>query len=612
LSHADSCLRASLQRIWSHSFARLAELHIAMPKPIPLAERGDHVLRYLYAAIRAGAPWSTVNMVLATLIGSICNIAQSALLGQITSMALKQQQVIWLLVGLMALWLSAPLMQALHSLARLYANQNLRITVTDHLTARLMYAQLQQVANNAVGNLVERIELTSTNLPAVVCTVSDTIVKLFSVAILTCIILASVSMSLAAGAGTWMLTAIMLSSYLAYTGMQIVEDASDAHAKVIADLAEIVSNIPLIQSFTAQTMERLRFGIALQTDLYTCRRVRSYWVFVLLIEATYKWLFCLVVTAYSVQQYSTGNLQLPQLITLCSLVVALSWHFESVAFHFVELFEALGVLRSGLRELSMIDVDLSDDHQPLPDPGHIMLNNVTVSYGHNAALCGVSLDIAPGSKVGIVGPSGSGKSTLLAVLRGERKPDRGHVKLHGLALEDCSPTTLARASSEAVQNALMFNRSVLENVIYNFTDASQHSIEKALSAAQARLLVDALPQQIDTPVGERGMLLSTGERQRLSIARALLKQTPLLVFDEATSSVDSISEACILDHLIHQTPGRTIIVVTHRVTTLERFDHIIVMDKGRIVDSGSPQTLLARNVLFQRLHRHPNDPDNHI
>lgn len=595
--------------MWRHSVARLAELDLAVPKPIALAERGERVGRYLWAAIRAGAPWSTAGMVVATLLGTGCNVGQSFLLGEVTEQALAGQraQVTWLLMALLGLWLLAPLLQALHSLARLYASQNLRIVVTDHLAARLMHARPRQVADNAVGNLVERIELASTNLPGVVSSVTDMVVKLLSVAVLASLVLAGVSTPMALVAGAWMLTALLLSSYLAFTGMNIVEDAGDAHAKVIADLAEIVTNIPLIRSFAAQAQERRRFGAALQADLYACRRVRSYWVFVLLIEAAYKWLFGVAVTVYVVQQYSSGMLALPQLITVCSLIIALSWHFESVAFHFVDLFDALGVLRSGLRELSAIEVDLDHGGRALSQPGRVVLDKVGVSYGRAEVLHEVSLQIEPGSKVGIVGPSGSGKSTLLAVLRGDLAPERGGVELHGLPLAECSPEQLARASSEALQSALMFNRSVRENVAYGATGREPQAIERALSAAQARLLVQGLPQGLETEVGERGASLSTGERQRLSIARALLKHAPLVVFDEATSSVDTISEARIIDHLVDELPGRTVIVVTHRVSTLERFDRIVVMDQGRIVDTGSPQELLARSALFQRLRHHPDD-----
>lgn len=522
MSSIDLHFRLALQSLWQRSVARFAELGIAVPKPIALVERGEHVGRYLWVAIRAGAPWSTAVMVMATLLGTACNVGQSLVLGQVAEQALGGQRelVTYLLLTLMALWLAGPLLQVLHSLARLYASQNLRIVVTDHLAVRLMHARPRQVADNAVGNLVERIELTSANLPSVVCTATDTLVKLLSVAVLASLVLAGVSPQMALLAGAWMLTALLLSSYLAYTGMNIVEDASDAHAKVIADLAEIITNVPLIRSFTAQAMERHRFGTALRADLYACRRVRSYWIFVLLIEAACKWLFGLAVTVYTVQQYGAGILPLPQLITICSLIIALSWHFESVAFHFVDLFDALGVLRSGLRELSAIEVDLGHDSQPLPKPGRVVLENVKASYNHVEVLRDVSLQIEPGSKIGVIGPSGSGKSTLLAVLRGDLVPDCGRVELHGVPLADCSAGQLARSSSEAVQNALMFNRSVRENVAYGAPEQATKMVEYALSAAQAWQLVQGLPRGIETEVGERGALLSTGERQRLSIARA--------------------------------------------------------------------------------------------
>jgi ATP-binding cassette subfamily B protein len=221
----------------------------------------------------------------------------------------------------------------------------------------------------------------------------------------------------------------------------------------------------------------------------------------------------------------------------------------------------------------------------------------------------VSVRIEPGQKVGIVGPSGSGKSTLLGVLRGDVTPESGQLELHGIPLLGRSPIELRKAVSEAQQSALMFNRTVRENVAFGGNDVDADQIAQALIAAEARKLVEELPLGLDTLVGERGAALSTGERQRLSIARALLRTSPLLVFDEATSSVDAISEARILDHLVHEQPTQTVVVVSHRVATLSRFDLILVMDQGRIVDTGSPDELRKRCGLYQRLLQHEPDAD---
>ncbi|RAW83233.1 hypothetical protein CKY01_21360 [Photorhabdus laumondii subsp. clarkei] len=601
-------MQSIFQSAWRHSIARLASLDIAKPKAIPLEQSGNSIYQYIRAAILACAPVSTIIMIVATVLGTVCNVGQSYVLGGLTALALQgqQEQVVMMLAIIISLWVSAPLLQAVHSLALLYSSQNLRIGVTDHLTTRLMHAKPMNLAENSVGNLVERVELASNSLEDVVGLVAQTVVKLLSVALLTTLVLASVSAPMAMAAGIWMITALLLSSYLAYTGMNIVEDASDAHAKVISDLAEIVTNVPLIRSFVAYRSERHSFSQALRQDLYACRQVRSYWVFVLLIESTYKWLFGIAILLYIGLQYGQGQLTLPQLITTCSLIISLSWHFESVAFHFVDIFDSLGVLRSSLRELSSIPVDIeSNESSPiLPVPGQIVLSNVCSSYGATSVLRDVSLSIEPGTKVGIVGPSGSGKSTLLAVLRGDMVPDSGTVELHGLPLAKFSMSSLHRVSSEALQSALMFNRSVRENVTYGSAVSSAEEVSHALTMAQAMMLVEGLPQGLDTLVGVRGASISTGERQRLSVARALLKKSPLLIFDEATSSVDTISETRILNYLLDKMPERTVIVVTHRVATLSRFDLIVVMEQGQIVDIGTPSELEARNGLFQRLlHR---------
>lgn len=604
-------MRTLLQTAWANSLARLASLSVARPKPIALEISGADVRRYICAAIVACAPASTLVMVMATILGAMCHIGQSYMLGRLTehAMAGPAEQLTSTLTVLIALWMAAPLLQALNSLALMYSSQNLRIGTTDHLTSRLMRAQPIALARNAIGNLVERVEVAANSLQSVVGSATETVVKLAAVTMLTMLVLLDASASLAVAAGVWMFSALLLSSYMAYTGMNIVEDASDAHAKVISDLAEIVTNVPLIRSFAAERMERARFGETLGSDLYACRKVRSYWVFVLLVESAYKWVFGISIAAYTAHQYLQGQLNLPELITVCSLVISLSWHFESVAFHFVDLFDALGVLRSSLRELSTIPVDTRPDArtQPLPMPGRITMSGVSAGYGDSLVLRDVTVQIEPGMKVGIVGPSGSGKSTLLAVLRGELAPVSGELEMHGVRLSGQSITDLRGAMSEAQQSALMFNRTVLENVAYGAKSIRTEAVEYALAQAEAWSLVQGLSNGLDTVIGERGAALSTGERQRLSIARAFVKRAPLLLFDEATSSVDAISEARILDHLINETQGRTVIVVTHRVSTLNCVDLVLVMDRGQIVDVGSPEQLTKSSHLYRDLIRQGSD-----
>lgn len=612
MSAAEPLARRVLHAAWRRSLARVASLELAPPAPMPLGTSGASLPAYLWAAIRAAAPKSTACMALAIFATACCHVALSFVLGRLTDRAVANQRegVVAMLAVLLGLWLAAPLFGVLHSLARLFASQNLRIAVTDHLAARLMYARPRELAGASVGNLVERIELAAGNLPAVVGSLAETVVKLVSVAVLSSLLLLEVSPPLALLAAAWMGTAVALSAYLARSGMQIVEDASDAHARVIADLTELVSNVPLVRGFAAQRAERSRFGKALGADLLACRRVRSYWLFVLLIEVAYKWLFGIAILAASFVLYDRGELGLAQLVTVGSLVISLSWHFETVAFHFVDLFDALGILRASLRELDAVPIELPADGAEggaapsLPAPGRVVLRGVTARHGETVALREVSLELSPGEKVGLVGPSGSGKSSLLAVLRGELPAEAGAVLVHGLPLSSepggGSTGWLSRASSEALHSAQVFHRSVRENVSYGMPEAGEAELDRALAAAQARTLVDELPQGKETVIGERGANLSTGERQRLAIARALLKRAPLLVLDEATSSVDQISERRILEHVL-QLPDCTVLAVTHRVATLAGFDRVVLLDEGRIADTGTHAELLARSALYRQL-----------
>ncbi|WP_448511904.1 hypothetical protein [Photorhabdus laumondii] len=184
-------MQSIFQSAWRHSIARLASLDIAKPKAIPLEQSGNSIYQYIRAAILACAPVSTIIMIVATVLGGLTALA---LQGQ-------QEQVVMMLAIIISLWVSAPLLQAVHSLALLYSSQNLRIGVTDHLTTRLMHAKPMNLAENSVGNLVERVELASNSLEDVVGLVAQTVVKLLSVALLTTLVLASVSAPMAMAAG---------------------------------------------------------------------------------------------------------------------------------------------------------------------------------------------------------------------------------------------------------------------------------------------------------------------------------------------------------------------------------------------------------------------------
>jgi ATP-binding cassette subfamily B protein len=229
-----------------------------------------------------------------------------------------------------------------------------------------------------------------------------------------------------------------------------------------------------------------------------------------------------------------------------------------------------------------------------------------VSFGYVAAsrllYDKFSLEIEPGEKIGLVGASGAGKSTFVKLLQRLYDLDDGRILIDGQDIAKVTQESLRRAIGVVPQEALLFHRSLAENIAYGRPDAPFSAIRKAAAHAHADIFVESLPRGYRTLVGERGVKLSGGERQRVAIARAILAATPILVLDEATSSLDSVSEALIRDAIEHLSEGRTTIVVAHRLSTVQRLDRILVFDAGRIVEDGSHADLLQRHGgIYRRL-----------
>ena len=236
--------------------------------------------------------------------------------------------------------------------------------------------------------------------------------------------------------------------------------------------------------------------------------------------------------------------------------------------------------------------------------GNVHFQNVSFSYDDEAVLHDITLSVAGNQMIALVGPSGGGKSTLVALLPRFYDVTAGSITIDGHDVRDFSLTALSRQIAMVDQDTTLFNESIANNIRYGKPDATHDEVEAAARSAFAHDFIVQLPEGYDTNIGDRGVRLSGGQRQRICIARALLKNAPILILDEATSALDTESEQMVQQALDNLMVNRTTFVIAHRLSTVLHADTIIVLENGRIVESGSHDELLRNNGLYSRLHAH--------
>ena len=312
-----------------------------------------------------------------------------------------------------------------------------------------------------------------------------------------------------------------------------------------------------------------------------------------------------VVVAYALFEAQAGRLTIGEFITFLSAMMLLMPPLQHLA-GLNATFASISVAAKSI--FDTMDEAVEDDKGTveLKDvKGAIEFKDVHLTYPGTPreAIKGVTLSVRPGEHVALVGLSGSGKSSLVNLVPRFWRASSGAVTVDGVNVEDCTLTSLRNHIAVVSQNVILFDTTIRENIAYGMPEVSEAAIEKAVEAAALTDVVAALPKGLDTPVGEAGGLLSGGQKQRISIARALLKDAPILILDEATSALDSESENQIKETLETLMKGRTCLTVAHRLSTIDRADRIVVMQDGVIVEEGTPAELLAKGGAYARMVR---------
>ncbi len=389
-------------------------------------------------------------------------------------------------------------------------------------------------------------------------------------------------------------------------GNALHRDYAVKAAVVDGDLVDVINNASLVRAFAALRRERRRFAAGVAEEMTARTASLHYLEKLRIFHALSTALLTAGMLGWAIWLWQRGQASAGDVVLVTTLGFTILHGTRDLAVALVDMVQDLARLAEAIEAL-LLPHDLPDaeDARPLRLPrGEITLEAVDFAYPDGrAVLADFNLKIEAGSRVGLVGRSGSGKSTVLALLQRLRDVDAGRVRIDGQDVGELTQTSLARAVAVVSQDVLLFHRSVLENIRYGNPAASDAEVLAAADAAGCSGFIADLPQGYDTLVGDRGVKLSGGQRQRLAIARAFLCQAPGLLLDEATSALDSESEHMVQAALTRLMQGRTVITVAHRLSTLRDFDRIVVMDRGRIVQDGSPAELENRPGLYHDLLR---------
>ncbi|XOB93721.1 ABC transporter ATP-binding protein [Pseudomonadota bacterium 24LQ007] len=366
-------------------------------------------------------------------------------------------------------------------------------------------------------------------------------------------------------------------------------------------LANNLGGIATIKSFTAEQREAKRLKDASEAYVDANRRaIRISSAFIPVIRMAILAGFLATFTVGGMMALE-GSLNVGAYGVLVFLTQRLLWPLTGLA-EVIDLFERAMASTRRILDLLAEPVNVRDEAgKSLEQPvrGKVSFNQVSFRYaGSGAGIQDITLSVPAGNTLALVGATGSGKSTLIKLLLRFYDPSHGDIRIDGQPIREVSLKSLRDAIGLVSQDVYLFEGSIRDNLAYGKPDASEEEIMEAARTAEAWSFIEGLPQGLDTPVGERGIRLSGGQRQRLSLARALLKNPPILVLDEATSAVDNETEAAIQRSLKRIGHNRTVIMIAHRLSTIVDADTIAVVENGRIVEEGDHDSLIRNNGAY--------------
>jgi ATP-binding cassette, subfamily B, bacterial len=418
-------------------------------------------------------------------------------------------------------------------------------------------------------------------------------------------LIGTVSLPMAAGLIAIAGAMVVAMFHLAAAGKPLHDDFADKAAVVDGEMVDVISNMPLVRAFCGLSHEHGRFDATVSRELTARGRSLRYLERLRILHAGVTLVLTIALLAWAIRLWQNGGATTGDVVLVCTLGLSILNATRDLAVALVDVTQHVARLTEAIATL-LLPHDLRDhpEAEPLMRSGAaIAFEDITFQYPGGAKVFDrFSLRLQPGQRVGLVGQSGGGKSTLFTLLQRFYDVEAGCITIDGQDISRVTQLSLREAISVVPQDISLFHRSILENIRYGRPSASDDEVLRAAIAARCDF-VESLPDGLNTMVGDRGVKLSGGQRQRIAIARAFLKDAPILLLDEATAALDSESEEAIREALSRLMRGRTVIAIAHRLSTLRNFDRVVLLKAGKILEDGPPDRLMQGQGPYRELVR---------